>query len=57
MYEFALSALAAAHRDDLLRDGCLSRQAAAVRPDQRLLERLAARLPSRSTPVQPCTTC
>ena len=57
MYDFALSALATAHRADLLREGCLSRLAAKAQSTPSLASRIAAHLPGRATPVEPCGAC
>ena len=57
MYDFALAAMANAHRRDLLREGCESRLAESATGRTTLAARIAARLPGRSTPVEPCETC
>ncbi|HVF20987.1 MAG TPA: hypothetical protein VNA14_12215 [Mycobacteriales bacterium] len=57
MYDFALSALADAHRADLLREGCAHRRATKVAGASSLTARLASLLPGHSARVEPCTTC
>jgi hypothetical protein len=57
MYDFALSAIADAHRADLLRDGCAHRRAAKVASTPSLTARLASLLPGHTARVEPCTTC
>ncbi len=57
MYDFALSAIADAHRADLLRDGCAHRRAARIAGTPSLTARLASLLPGHAARVAPCPTC
>ena len=56
MYDFALSAMADAHRADLLREGCAHRRAAKA-STRSLASRLVALLPGHATRNEPCATC
>ena len=56
MYDFALSAMADAHRADLLREGCAHRRAAKA-SGRSLTSRLASLLPGHAARVEPCATC